>query len=66
MDNLDLGSIAMEACEKVEKETGRVNVLIAGKTGVGKSTLISWKYGWNCAGKNCHTNNKRKNKVHNI
>lgn len=41
MENLDLGKIAMEACEKIEKDTGRVNVLIAGKTGVGKSTLIN-------------------------
>lgn len=41
MENFDFGKIMNEACEKVNKETGRINILIAGKTGVGKSTLIN-------------------------
>lgn len=49
MENFDFGKIMNEACEKVEKETGRINILIAGKTGVGKSTLINSVFQGNMA-----------------
>ncbi len=32
MTDIDLGKIFEEAREKVEKATGRINILIAGKT----------------------------------
>lgn len=41
MQQLDLAKMVKEAIYKATKETGTVNVLIAGKTGVGKSTLIN-------------------------
>ena len=37
----NLGDIINEAIHKAIKDRGEVNVLIAGKTGVGKSTLIN-------------------------
>ena len=37
----DIGKIIKEAIDKATKERGEVNILIAGKTGVGKSTLIN-------------------------
>jgi uncharacterized protein (DUF697 family)/GTP-binding protein EngB required for normal cell division len=37
----DLGKIIEDAINKAIKDRGEVNVLIAGKTGVGKSTLIN-------------------------
>lgn len=49
MENFDFGKIMNEAIEKVEKETGRINILIAGKTGVGKSTLINSVFQGNMA-----------------
>lgn len=42
MDNLnDLGRIVNEQLEEQLKQRGVVNIIIAGKTGVGKSTLIN-------------------------
>ena len=49
MADIDLGKIFEEAREKVEKATGRINILIAGKTGVGKSTLINAVFQGNMA-----------------
>jgi len=49
MDSVDFGKIIDDAREKVEKETGRINILIAGKTGVGKSTLINAVFQGNMA-----------------
>lgn len=40
-DNIDLESLAKSAFREALRERGRVNVLIAGRTGVGKSTLIN-------------------------
>ena len=37
----DLGQIIKDAIDKATKDRGQVNILIAGKTGVGKSTLIN-------------------------
>jgi len=41
MDDLDLGKLAREKLEEAFRERGHANVLIAGRTGVGKSTLIN-------------------------
>ena len=41
MTTPDLGQIVQAAVENAFRERGRVNVLIAGRTGVGKSTLIN-------------------------
>lgn len=49
MEDFDFAAIMKNACEKVEKETGRINILIAGKTGVGKSTLINSVFRGNMA-----------------
>ena len=38
---MDIGKIIEDAMNKALKEIGEVNILIAGKTGVGKSTLIN-------------------------
>ena len=38
---LDIGAVANEALERALKERGVANIIIAGKTGVGKSTLIN-------------------------
>jgi len=40
-DRLDLGVLTKNAFDEALKERGCVNVLIAGKTGVGKTTLIN-------------------------
>lgn len=37
----DIGQIIKDAIDKATKDRGQVNILIAGKTGVGKSTLIN-------------------------
>jgi uncharacterized protein (DUF697 family)/GTP-binding protein EngB required for normal cell division len=37
----DIGEIIKDAIDKATKDRGQVNILIAGKTGVGKSTLIN-------------------------
>lgn len=49
MENFDFGKIMKDACEKVEKETGHINIIIAGRTGVGKSTLINSVFQGNMA-----------------
>lgn len=41
MENFDFGKIMDEAVKNAEEKNGRINILIAGKTGVGKSTLIN-------------------------
>lgn len=41
MDDLDIGKLAREKLEEAFRERGHANVLIAGRTGVGKSTLIN-------------------------
>lgn len=41
MEELDLGKLIREAMEEALGERGHANVLIAGRTGVGKSTLIN-------------------------
>jgi len=42
MDNsFNLGDIIEEAINKALKKRGVVNILIAGRTGVGKSTLVN-------------------------
>jgi uncharacterized protein (DUF697 family)/energy-coupling factor transporter ATP-binding protein EcfA2 len=41
MDKLNLGEVAKKALEEAMLERGHANVLIAGRTGVGKSTLIN-------------------------
>jgi uncharacterized protein (DUF697 family) len=41
MDKLNRGELAKKALEEALRERGHANVLIAGRTGVGKSTLIN-------------------------
>ena len=41
MDNIDLGRLAREKLEEAFEERRHAHVLIAGRTGVGKSTLIN-------------------------
>ncbi len=41
MDDLNLGEWAKKALEEALRERGHANILIAGRTGVGKSTLIN-------------------------
>ena len=41
MELLDLAAAVNKALEEALRDLGKVNVLIAGRTGVGKSTLIN-------------------------
>jgi uncharacterized protein (DUF697 family)/GTP-binding protein EngB required for normal cell division len=41
MDTINIGVLAKAALEEAMRERGHANVLIAGRTGVGKSTLIN-------------------------
>ena len=41
MKSLDLTAVVKKAIEGAKRDLGKVNVLIAGRTGVGKSTLIN-------------------------
>ena len=41
MKSLDLTAVVKKAIEEARRDLGKVNVLIAGRTGVGKSTLIN-------------------------
>ncbi len=41
MDDLNLGELARDKLEEAFRKRGHANVLIAGRTGVGKSTLIN-------------------------
>ncbi|WP_254508214.1 GTPase [Anatilimnocola floriformis] len=41
MDMINFGGLAKNALEEALRERGHANVLIAGRTGVGKSTLIN-------------------------
>lgn len=40
-DKLDIGALTRKAMHEALRERGRINILIAGRTGVGKSTLIN-------------------------
>lgn len=40
-DSLNLGVLAKQAMQEALRERGHVNVLLAGRTGVGKSTLVN-------------------------
>lgn len=48
-DNIDIGALAKKALHEALRERGHVNVLIAGRTGVGKSTLINSVFQGNMA-----------------
>jgi predicted GTPase len=48
-DNIDIGVLAKKALQEALRERGHVNVLIAGRTGVGKSTLINAVFQGNMA-----------------
>ena len=41
MDTIDMSKLVKDATDKSTTERGRINILIAGRTGVGKSTLIN-------------------------
>src|SRR2546423_3881729 len=41
MENFNLGELVKKALDEALRERGHVNVLIAGRTGVGKSTLVN-------------------------
>ncbi len=49
MDVLNIGELAKMALEEALRERGHANVLIAGRTGVGKSTLINSVFQGNLA-----------------
>lgn len=49
MDNFDFGKLIKEMLEEAYEERGHANVLIAGRTGVGKSTLINTIFQGNLA-----------------
>jgi uncharacterized protein (DUF697 family)/predicted GTPase len=49
MDPLNFGNLAKTALEEALRERGHANVLIAGRTGVGKSTLINSVFQGNLA-----------------
>lgn len=49
MPGLDIRSEIQEAAERARRELGHVNILIAGRTGVGKSTLINSVFEGNLA-----------------
>jgi len=40
-DLVDIGELLKQKLEEAVKKVGRVNVVIAGRSGVGKSTLIN-------------------------
>jgi uncharacterized protein (DUF697 family)/predicted GTPase len=48
-DNINVGELCGEALKQAEKELGHVNVLIVGRSGVGKSTLINSMFQGNFA-----------------
>jgi len=41
METIDMSKLVKDATDKSTTERGRINILIAGRTGVGKSTLIN-------------------------
>ena len=45
MGNKSLEQISQETIEETSKKLGNINILICGKTGVGKSTLINAVFG---------------------
>ena len=49
MENFDLGGTILGKIEEAKEKTGRINILITGKTGVGKSTLINSMFQGNLA-----------------
>jgi predicted GTPase len=49
VDNINIGELLKKALEEAMRERGHANVLIAGRTGVGKSTLINSVFQGNLA-----------------
>jgi uncharacterized protein (DUF697 family)/GTPase SAR1 family protein len=49
METVDMAKLVKEAADKADAERGRINILIAGRTGVGKSTLINSVFQGNLA-----------------
>jgi uncharacterized protein (DUF697 family)/predicted GTPase len=49
MQDLNVAELAKKALQEAMRERGRVNVLIAGRTGVGKSTLVNSVFQGNLA-----------------
>lgn len=41
MENFNIGDVLKNALEQAMQQRGHLNILIAGRTGVGKSTLIN-------------------------
>ncbi|HUY33683.1 MAG TPA: GTPase [Pirellulales bacterium] len=48
-DNIDIGALVQKALHEAFRERGHVNILIAGRTGAGKSTLINAVFQGNMA-----------------
>jgi ribosome biogenesis GTPase A len=48
-DKIDIGALAHKALHEALRERGHVNILIAGRTGVGKSSLINAVFQGNMA-----------------
>jgi predicted GTPase/uncharacterized protein (DUF697 family) len=49
MPGLDIGAEILKAAERAKRELGHINILIAGRSGVGKSTLINSVFEGNLA-----------------
>ena len=63
MSDINIGEIITEKIKEIHKKIGMTNILITGKTGVGKSTLINQIFHGNLVttgqGKPCTQNTKR-------
>lgn len=49
MPGIDIGTEIVQAAERARRELGHINIVIAGRTGVGKSTLINAVFEGNLA-----------------